>query len=117
MLDRAAEGRDFLMHAHIGIDAGAQSPRRAGVRSFAQGRALGNLPLGGRSKTQYVISVPFLASALALTWEIGFFARIRGGSFGLFTLAEHLTFALQALPLALAVTSVAAMGLMCPGNI
>jgi di/tricarboxylate transporter len=48
-----------------------------------------------------LIIVPFLASALALTWEVGFFLRIKGSAFGLFTLSEHLTFALQALPLAL----------------
>ena len=51
-----------------------------------------------------LIAVPFLASALAVTWEVGYFVRIRGGAFGLFNIAEHLTFALQALPIALAVT-------------
>jgi hypothetical protein len=53
-----------------------------------------------------LIVIPFLASALALTWEVGYFARIKGGAFGLFSIAEHLTFALQALPIALALTPI-----------
>ena len=59
-----------------------------------------------------LIAIPFLASALALTWEIGYFARIRGGAFGLFSIAEHLTFALQALPVALAMSTMGVMGLL-----
>jgi hypothetical protein len=58
-----------------------------------------------------LIVIPFLASALALTWEVGYFARIRGGAFGLFSIAEHLTFALQALPIAMAVSTMTVMGL------
>jgi len=48
-----------------------------------------------------LIAIPFFASALALTWEVGFFSVIKGGSFGIFSIAEHITFALQALPIAL----------------
>jgi hypothetical protein len=59
-----------------------------------------------------LIVIPFLASALALTWEVGYFTRIKGGAFGLFSIAEHLTFALQALPIALAVTTAGAIGLV-----
>jgi hypothetical protein len=51
-----------------------------------------------------LILIPFLASALALTWEVGFFVRIKGGAFGLFSISEHLTFALQAVPIALLFT-------------
>jgi hypothetical protein len=58
-----------------------------------------------------LIAIPFLASALALTWEVGYFARIKGGAFGLFSVAEHLTFALKALPIALAVTVMGVGGL------
>jgi hypothetical protein len=47
-----------------------------------------------------LIAIPFLASALALTWEVGFFIRIKGGAFGIFSISEHVTFALQALPVA-----------------
>lgn len=48
-----------------------------------------------------LVIIPFMASALALTWEVGFFQVIGGGSFGLFTVTEHITFALQVLPIAL----------------
>src|SRR3979409_2359319 len=48
-----------------------------------------------------LIVIPFLASAVALTWEVGFFLTIKGSAFGLFTISEHITFALQALPLAM----------------
>ena len=58
-----------------------------------------------------LIAIPFLASALALTWEVGYFGRISGGAFGLFSIAEHLTFALQALPIALVVAMPAVAGL------
>ena len=37
----AAEGRDFLMHARIGMLSGDQSVRRTSVRSIAQRHALG----------------------------------------------------------------------------
>lgn len=53
-----------------------------------------------------LIAIPFLASALALTWEVGFFLRIKGGAFGMFSVSEHVTFALQALPLAFFAASV-----------
>jgi hypothetical protein len=56
-----------------------------------------------------------LASALALTWEVGYFVAIRGGAFALFNIAEHLTFALQALPIALLVTSAGLVGLVRGG--
>jgi hypothetical protein len=58
-----------------------------------------------------LVVIPFLASALALTWEVGFFLRIKGGAFGLFTISEHITFSLQALPIALMMAS-AAVGMM-----
>jgi hypothetical protein len=59
-----------------------------------------------------LIAIPFLASALALTSEVGYFIPIKGGAFGLFSIAEHLTFALQALPIALLVTSAGLLGLV-----
>jgi hypothetical protein len=58
-----------------------------------------------------LIAVPFFASGLALTWEVGFFQVRRGGSFGIFIIAEHITFALQALPVAF-ILSIAIVGLM-----
>jgi len=59
-----------------------------------------------------VVAVPIVASALAITWEVGFFGRIRGGSFGFFSVAEHLNFALQALPIALFITALGATALV-----
>jgi hypothetical protein len=55
---------------------------------------------------------PFLASGLALTWEVGFFVRIKGGAFGLFSIGEHVTFALQALPAALSLVGLLGLSIM-----
>jgi hypothetical protein len=54
-----------------------------------------------------LVAIPSLASALALSWEVGYFLKIGGGSFGLFSLVEHITFAVQALPFALFLTTLA----------
>jgi hypothetical protein len=54
-----------------------------------------------------LVAIPFVASTLALTWEVGYFLKIGGGSFGLFSLTEHITFAIQALPFALGLTTFA----------
>jgi hypothetical protein len=48
-----------------------------------------------------VIAIPLFGSGLALAWEVGYFLRIRGGAFNMFSVAEHLSFALQALPFAI----------------
>jgi hypothetical protein len=56
-----------------------------------------------------LIIIPFFASGLALTWEVGFFLRIKGGAFGLFSIAEHVTFSLQALPAALSLATLIIM--------
>ncbi|HXO70048.1 MAG TPA: hypothetical protein VN838_13890 [Bradyrhizobium sp.] len=60
------------------------------------------------AKTSPVISikdglvvVPFLGSAIALSYEVGSFLPIGRTAFYLFSVAEHLLFALQALPIAL----------------
>ena len=64
-------------------------------------------PQAAKSETWQVkealIAIPFVASALAMTWEVGFFVGIKGGAFGLFTVSEHITYALQALPIAFVV--------------
>jgi hypothetical protein len=52
-----------------------------------------------------LLVIPLLASALALTWEVGYFLEIGGGSFGLFSLAEHITFTIETLPIALALAT------------
>jgi len=53
-----------------------------------------------------LLIVPLASSCLAITWEVGYFWSLKGGSFGLFTLAEHITFAVQALPLAICLSVV-----------
>jgi hypothetical protein len=46
----------------------------------------------------YIVVVPTLGTALAISWEVGSFLPIGGIAFGAFSLTEHLVFALQALP-------------------
>jgi hypothetical protein len=51
-----------------------------------------------------LVALPFLGSAIAMSWEVGSFipvSGIGGGSFGLFSLSEHLSFAIEALPIGL----------------
>lgn len=50
----------------------------------------------------FVVVAPLCGSLLAIAWEIGSFEPIGIGAFGNFTLAEHLAFALPALPVAFA---------------
>ncbi|MET4237998.1 hypothetical protein [Bradyrhizobium sp. RT10b] len=52
---------------------------------------------------QVTIIGPLLASALAVTYDVGFFYGSDIGFFTFFSLAEHLVFALQAAPFALLV--------------
>jgi hypothetical protein len=61
----------------------------------------GNAEPTGWALKDAMVAIPFLASGLALTWEVGFFLRIKGSAFGLFSITEHITFALQALPFAM----------------
>jgi len=51
-----------------------------------------------------LVALPFVGSAIAMSWEVGSFipiSGIGGSTFGLFSLSEHLTFAMEALPFAL----------------
>ncbi len=45
----AAEGRDFLMHARIGMLRGVEPEHRKGVQSRSQRHALGKTEAGARS--------------------------------------------------------------------
>ncbi len=47
----------------------------------------------------YLVSVPLLGTTLAIVWEVGTFVPIGGEAFGLFSVSEHISFALKALPL------------------
>jgi hypothetical protein len=64
-----------------------------------------------------LIAIPFLASALALTWEVGYFSRVRGGAFNLFSISEHISFALQALPIALTASTTVLWWVMVPKGV
>jgi hypothetical protein len=55
----------------------------------------------------YIVVVPTLGTALAISWEVGSFLPIGGIAFGAFSLTEHLVFALQALPIGFIVALVA----------
>jgi hypothetical protein len=67
---------------------------------------------------QYTISkdvflmVPLLASATGVTFDVGYFYGIGISYFTLFSLSEHLVFALEALPLALIFAIVVVAGVM-----
>jgi hypothetical protein len=65
----------------------------------------------GISAKDFLVFVPAAASAMALSWEVGSFLPIGGGSFMLFTLTEHLLFAVQALPLTLVIASCIILGI------
>ena len=48
----------------------------------------------------FLVIVPLLGSAIAITYDVGFFAGIGLPFFTFFTLTEHINFSLQALPIA-----------------
>ena len=50
-----------------------------------------------------VVIIPIVATAIAVSYDVGFFYGISISFFTFFTLAEHITFAFQALPSALIV--------------
>ena len=58
----------------------------------------------GLTPKDFVVVLPFFGSATAVCWEVGSFVPIGRGAFSMFSLSEHLLFALQALPIALAST-------------
>jgi hypothetical protein len=64
-----------------------------------------------------LVSIPLVGSAMAVTWEIGSFVPIGWGPFGLFTLSEHLLFAMQALPIGLLIAAVIPVLVMGVRNI
>jgi hypothetical protein len=52
------------------------------------------------------VAIPIAASVLALCWEVGSFAPIRGAAFSYFSIPEHLAFAAPALLFALTFATV-----------
>ncbi|MEA2818517.1 MAG: hypothetical protein QOJ86_521 [Bradyrhizobium sp.] len=66
---------------------------------------------------ELLVFVPAAGSAMALSWEVGSFLPIGGGSFMLFTLTEHLMFAVQALPATLVVASMLVLPFALTGSL
>ncbi|MBR0828995.1 hypothetical protein JQ596_26010 [Bradyrhizobium manausense] len=57
--------------------------------------------LGDSTLKVLTFAGPLLASSLAITYDVGFFAGVGIGYFSFFSLSEHLVFALQSLPFAI----------------
>ncbi|QDF40219.1 hypothetical protein FJN17_23070 [Bradyrhizobium symbiodeficiens] len=58
--------------------------------------------LGDSALKILTIAGPLLASSLAITYDVGFFAGVGNGFFSFFSLSEHIVFTLQSLPFAIA---------------
>src|SRR6202521_1018906 len=52
---------------------------------------------------KYIAYIPLLGAAVALIFDVGCFYAIQINLFTLFSLSEHIVFAIQAFPIALAV--------------
>jgi hypothetical protein len=52
-----------------------------------------------------LITLPILGTALAVTYDVGYFYALDINMFTVFTAAEHITFAMEVLPLALLASS------------
>ena len=52
-------------------------------------------------KDSYLAYIPLLGAALALTFDFGYFSALNLSFFTLFSLSEHILFAIQAFPVAL----------------
>jgi hypothetical protein len=59
------------------------------------------------SSKELLLFIPALGTAIAVTFDVGFFSGIGVSYFSLFSLSEHLVFALQALPVALIAAAMA----------
>jgi hypothetical protein len=70
------------------------------VRAMAEGETTALLNV-----KEAVLVVPILASALALTYDVGYFWGIDVNLFTLFSISDHILFSIEALPLALAFSS------------
>ena len=52
------------------------------------------------------VIVPLIGSTLAISFEVGSFTPIIEGSFSLFSITEHIGFALSVLPIAIALSAI-----------
>jgi hypothetical protein len=69
-------------------------------------------PDGVFSPKDYVVLLPVLASAMAVTYDVGYFGALDISYFSFFSLSEHIVFAIQALPFAI----IAAMAVLYVTN-
>jgi hypothetical protein len=58
------------------------------------------LNLDQMSVKEWAVTLPLIGAALAITYDVGFFYGIGLSYFTLFSLSEHILFALQAIPIA-----------------
>jgi hypothetical protein len=82
----------IVPRAHAGEDHRGQAMTEAPDQSIVQ-------PFAPKD---YLVLLPALASAIALSYDVGCFLMYGVTFMGFFSLTEHLVFALEALPLALA---------------
>jgi hypothetical protein len=54
-------------------------------------------------KESYLAYIPLLGAAVAVTFDLGYFFALNWSFFTLFSLSEHILFAIQAFPIALAI--------------
>jgi hypothetical protein len=53
---------------------------------------------------EFLVTLPVLGSALAVTFDVGYFTALDINYFNIFSISEHITFALEVLPTALAIS-------------
>ncbi len=59
-----------------------------------------------------LLFIPIFGTAIAISFDVGFFTGIGVAYFTLFSLSEHIVFALQALPIALSLAAVTPISIM-----
>jgi hypothetical protein len=63
-------------------------------------------------KKEVLIGLTVLGSALAVTYDVGYFVALDINFFSVFSISEHITFALEIIPLALLLSSLTFLGPM-----
>jgi hypothetical protein len=63
------------------------------------------------SWTDFTAAAPVIATSFAFAFNVGYFSSIDVGWFTLFSLSEHVVFALRALPVAIGASTVFMIGL------
>jgi len=65
---------------------------------------------------KHLAYVTLFATAIAITYDVGYFYAIKSSFFTLFSLSEHIVFALQALPLAFLLIPFGALAILYFGQ-